>query len=174
MIWYVLISLLILLLLWILVAPVIILLDTANNRYLLALPGIFKAMVVPSEHLFHIRGRILFIPFTYNPFLRKPDKKKKDKKDEESTKKRRPKKIFRDLKLVIHILGSLRIRKLKLDIDTDDFILNAWLIPVFSIVDSENIQMRANFEGHASMLLDLRIRIGTILWIYIMNRIKSF
>ena len=160
-------------LLWILVVPVIIFLDTDHNRYLLALPGIFKAMVVPSEYFFHIRGRIFFVPFTYNFFLRKPGKKKKDKETEKSAKKRRPKKIFGEFKLAIHVLRAFRIRKLELDIDTEDFLLNAWLIPVFSTVNSENIQMRANFEGYASMLLDLRIRISDLLWIFIMNKIKS-
>lgn len=158
------------LLAWILVAPIIIFLDTDHNRYFLSLPGIFKAMVVPSEHLFHIRFRIFLIPFTYNPFTGKPEKKKKEKK----IKKRKPKKISGLFRLLIQVLRSFRIRKLELDIDTDDYILNAWLIPVFSTVNSDNIQMRANFEGYASLLLDLRTRIGTLLWIYIINKIQSF
>lgn len=171
MIWFIIIiSVLILLLLWILVAPVIIYLDTDRNRYFLSLPGIFKAMVIPSERLFHIRFRIFFVPFTYDPFTEKPEKKKKEKK----IKKRRPKKISGLFKLAIRVLRSFRIRKLELDIDTDDYILNAWLIPVFSTVNSENIQMRANFEGYASLLLDLRTRIGTLIWIFIINKIKSF
>jgi hypothetical protein len=174
MIWIILISLLILLLIWVLVVPVIIYMDTYHNRYILALPGIFKAIAVPSEYLFHIRGRIFCIPFTYNPFLRKPDKKKKEKETEKSAEKRRLKKTLRNLKLVIRVLRSFKIRKLELNIDTDDFMLNAWLITVFSTVNSRNIQMRANFMGYASLLFDLRIRIGTLLWIFIMNKIKSF
>ena len=173
MIWIILISVLIFLLVWILVAPVIIFLDTDNKRYLLILPGIIKVMLVPSEYLFHIRGRIFFIPYTYNFFLRKKGKKKKEKVTEKSTEKRKLNKIFRQFKMAVHMLCSFRIRKLELDIDTEDIMLNAWLIPAFSMVNSENIQLRANFKGHTSLILDLRIRIGTLIWVYFMNRIKS-
>ena len=174
MIWSILILFLILLLIWILVVPVIIFLDTDRNRYFLALPGIFKATVIPSAHLFRIRFRIFFVPFTYNPFARNPGKKREKKEPEKSVKKRKAKRIPGGFKFVIQVLRSFRIRKLKLDIDTDDFTLNAWLVPVFSAMNSENIRMRTNFEGHASLLLDLRFRIGTLLRIFIINKIKSF
>lgn len=174
MIWLILIALFVLLLLWILVAPVIIFLDTDHNQYLLTLPGIFKAMLVPSEHFFTIEGRIFLFPFTYNPFLRQPDKKKNKKSAEKSIEKRNSKQISGLFKMAIQVLRSFRIRKLELNIDTDDFTLNAWLIPVFSTLNSENIQMRVNFKGYASLLLDLRICIGTLFWIFIMNKLKSF
>ena len=59
---------------------------------------------------------------------------------------------------------AFRIKKLKVDIDTDDFTLNAWLIPVFSAVNSENIHLQVNFTGRQFLLLDLRITLGTFLW----------
>ena len=71
-------------------------------------------------------------------------------------------------------LGSFRIRKLHLDLDTDDFMLNAWLVPVFSMVNSKDIQMRVNFDGNSSLLLDLRIHLGSLLWIFIKSRYRTF
>ena len=71
------------------------------------------------------------------------------------------------------MIRSIRIRKLLLDIDTDDFMLNAWLVPAFSMVNSGNIQMKVNFEGTSSLILDLRARIGTLLWIVVTNKYKS-
>jgi len=65
-----------------------------------------------------------------------------------------------------------RIRKLHLDLDTDDTIMNAWLVPVFSIVNTQNIQVRVNFEGISSLTLDLRTRLGSLLWIFIRTNIN--
>ena len=84
MIWYILISLLLVFVFWILLVPVIIYTNTDRNRYLLTLPGIFRAVVVPDEGLFHIRGWIFFIPFRFNPF-----EQKKKKEEQKPRRKRR-------------------------------------------------------------------------------------
>jgi len=57
----------------------------------------------------------------------------------------------------------IEVRKLELDLDTDDFSLNVWLIPAISMVNGENIHMQVNFEGRAALEMDLRTRIGTLL-----------
>ena len=172
MIWYTIISLFVATLLWILLGPVIIFLNTDNRRYYLALPGIFKAVVVPSDDLFHIRGWIFFIPYKFDPFQQK--KKKRRRKIEKPKRKRGSKKLSGGLQLINGITRSVRIRKLLLDLDTDDFILNAWLIPVFSSVNSKNIRMRVNFEGTSSLFLNLQTRLGTLLWNVLRNKYKSF
>ena len=176
MIWWILITILVLFLVWLLLGPVILFLDTDNNRYVLALPGIISLALVPSDELFHIRCRVFFIPFQYHPFREKRKKRKKKKEEkgkEKPEKKKRFKKPSGSFRLGMDLLRSFRIRKLFLLVDTDDFVLNAWLIPVFSIVNSDNIQLKANFTGYFSMLLDVRTRLGVLLWNFIRNRIKS-
>jgi len=138
----------------------------------LVLPGIFKAVVVPSEEIFHIRGWIFFIPFRFNPFLAKTGKSKA--KPKKPGGKRRLIKFSEGKQIISYVVRSIRIRKLLLDIDTDDFMLNAWLVPAFSMVNSRDIQMRVNFEGTSSLLLDLRTRLGTLLWIVIKIKYRSF
>jgi hypothetical protein len=172
MILYIVISFFIALLLWILFCPVIIFVNTVNNQYHLMLPGIFKAVVVPSPELFYVRGWIFFIPFKYHPFRGK--RKKKKEKPEKKPKKKRPRRIGGNVRLLTDAVASFRIRKLRLDLDTDDFMLNAWLVPAFSLVNSKNIQMRVNFEGNSSLLLELRIHLGSLLWIFIRNRYRTF
>jgi len=71
------------------------------------------------------------------------------------------------------MLHAMRIRKLHLDVDTDDFTLNAWLIPVFSAVNSENIRLQANFEGNATLLLDLRTSLGALIWAFLKSKYNS-
>jgi hypothetical protein len=172
MIWIVIISLLIALLLWILIGPVILFVNTERNLYLVMLPGIIKAVVVPAEELFHIRGWIFFIPFKFNPFRIKRKRKKKEPKPVKK-KKKRSISLSGGIEMGRSITRSFRIRKLHLNIDTDDFLLNAWLIPAFTAVNSRNIHMQANFEGDASLLLDLRTRLGSILWNLTRIKIKS-
>ena len=172
MIGYIIISLMIAFLLWILIGPVTLYLDTDTSRYHLVLPGIFKAVVVPSTDIFYIRIWIFFIPFRIRPFKSKSSERKK--KPGKSGRKWRLKKFTGSKQTVSRVIHSLRIKKLSLDIDTDDFLLNAWLVPLFSSMNSENIQMRVNFEGSSSLLLDLRGRIGNLLWIVISTKYKSF
>lgn len=172
MIWYIIISSLIALLLWTLIGPVTLFLNTDTSRYHLVLPGIFKAVVVPSTDVFYIRVWIFFIPFRFNPFQVKTGKRKE--KPKKSRRKWGLKKLAGGKQIISDVVRSIRIRKLSLDVDTDDFMLNAWLVPVFSLVNSGDIQMRVNFEGTSSLLLDLRIRLGTLLWIVIKNKYRSF
>lgn len=146
-------------LMWLLLVPVILYTNTDRNRYFLTLPGIFKAVVVPAGGLFHIRGWIFFIPFKYNPF--EPRKKKEKHKP-----RKKKKSLWRsgNFRTMQGALRAFRIRRLEADIDTDDFTMNAWLVPVFSAVNEENICLRVNFEGHQSLLLDLRVTLGVLLW----------
>jgi hypothetical protein len=180
MIWiFIILFLLVGLLAWVLFGPIIIFVNTETNRYQLALPGVFRLAVVPSGGLFHIRCRAFFIPWQYNPF--KPKKEEGLEKEEKKAKgkAKQPKKPrglkirSGSLRMAGDLLRSFRIRKLDLDLDTDDVILNAWLVPAFSMVNCENIRMRVNFEGNASLLLDLRTRLGALLWIFIRNKYKS-
>lgn len=159
MFWYLFIALLLLLLFWLLLMPVILYADTTRNRYVLTMPGIIRLRLVPSGTLFYIRAWIFFVPFRFNPFRVKKSKKS------HKAKQRRKRRSFKAGALS-PVLRAIRIRKLKLDVDTEDFSFNAWLIPAFSLANGGNIDMQVNFLGKFSLLLDLRISIGTLLWKY--------
>jgi hypothetical protein len=170
------------LLAWLIAGPVILYLDTERGDYRLSLPGIIRVALVPSEKIFDLRVRIFFIPLRFNPFS--PGKAwgrkkagKEDKKDKEPSRRKRKAAFLKikkgSLRMGRDFLRAIRIRKLRLDLDTDDFILNAWLVPAFSSVNRDNIRMQVNFEGRASLLLDLRTRMGTLAWIYIKNQYRS-
>jgi len=173
MIWYILIILFTLLLLWILLGPVFLFMNTERNRYQLMLPGVVQASVVFSDGLPNIKGWIFFIPFRFNPFnIERKEKKKKEKKKENALRrlKKSGKKIA-NMGMLKDAVRAFRIRKLNLNIDTDDFILNAWLIPAFSAINNgRNVQMQINFEGHMFLDLKLRTRLASLVWILIKNR----
>ena len=164
MIWYILIALFAGLILWILLVPVIIKLDTSRNLYRFMLPGIVSARVVPTAEFFLIRCRILFVPFTIDPLS--IGNRSKTKQEKVKKKKKRKRQSGRKLlKKFRKVTRAIRLRRLELDIDTDDFLLNAWLVPAFTAVNSyRNIQMQVNFEGNLFLHLDVRTRIAAILW----------
>jgi hypothetical protein len=171
MIWYIIIALLVLFILWMLLVPVAVRIDTEYRLYAVTLPGIFNVYTVPSEGLFFIRIWVFFIPFKLDPFRMKRKKKKKEVSEKPKKKKRsffgRPGNVKRVRKMT----RAVKIRRLEADIDTDDFPLNAWLIPVFAAVNSyDNINMRINFAGNLQLRMDVRTRIGHMLWLFITNR----
>jgi hypothetical protein len=166
MIWMILIAFLVLILLWILLAPVIILLDSRRNLYRVFLPGILGVALVPGDTLFFLRIRVFFIPFRIDPF-----KKRKEKEGKKEAHKLKWS-FSGGMKRALALLRTIRIRRFILDIDTDDFALNAQLVPVFSAINESagNLDLGVNFKGQASLLLDARTRLGTVLWAYLMNR----
>jgi hypothetical protein len=169
MIWYILISLLLIFILWILFVPVILYTNTERMRFLLTLPGIFRAVVVPKGGLFQIKGWVFFIPFKFNPFKQK---RKKETQKPRKKKKKKGRWWTGNLQTMRAALRGFRIKRLEADIDTDDFTMNAWLVPVFSAINQENIHLQVNFEGHQSLLLDMRVTLGALLWNIIKTKYK--
>lgn len=169
MIWYILIFAFIFLLAWIMLAPVVLFIHTERKRYQLMLPGVLQAGLVYRNGLLYIKGWIFFIPFRFNPF--RIQGKKKGKKDQLTKQRKKSNKRKVPIRSMKEALGAFRIKKLHMDIDTDDFMLNAWLVPAFSAVNNgRNVQMQVNFEGNMFLDLDLRTRIASLAWIFIKNR----
>lgn len=165
MIWYILILLFVLLLSWILLGPVILRLNTDLNQYQIMLPGVVKASVIPSQGLTYIRGWIFFIPFRIDLSKLNKGRGKKDKKRKKTGKR------TGNIKMIRSVPGAFHVRRLWIDADTDDFMLNVWLIPAFATINNNrNIRMQVNFEGYLFMDLDLRTRIISLLWVIIKNR----
>ena len=156
---------------WILFGPVMLTIDTDRNVYRFMLPGVISLKLVPGDEIFKIKGWIFFVPFRMNPFTagKKSGKKKKVPKKKSKGKRKTP-----GLGTIQRALGLIRIKRLELDMDTDDFLLNAWLVPAFSAVSQyQQINMRVNFEGNLFLFLDARTRIGAILWMILKMKVKS-
>jgi len=167
MILYIIIALFLVFLTWILLAPLVIQVDTASGRYRVMLPGVLTVKAVPADGLFFVRAWIFFIPLKFDPF--RPGKRKDGKK--ETGKKKRRKGFRMSAGKARKILRAIRIRRLAIDVDTDDYVLNAWLVPALAVANRyDNIEMRVNFEGNLFMHMDLRTRPGRILWILLTKR----
>ena len=62
------------------------------------------------------------------------------------------------------LIKSFRLRLLHINIDTEDFILNANLVPVLLLTNTDRINLNVNFMDENSIIMDLRNRLANFLW----------
>ena len=62
-------------------------------------------------------------------------------------------------KLVWPVIKTFELEVLKVDIDTDNYVLNAQLIPVFMWISQDKIRLSVNFEGNASLYMLINNRL---------------
>lgn len=95
-------------------------------------------------------------PFGVSP-EKKPEKKKKRRAKGNTPASAR-------LRLVTGVLGSFRLKRFELDLDTDDYVLNAQLYPVNHLVWGERAHININWQNENRLLLVLESRVGRILY----------
>jgi hypothetical protein len=65
------------------------------------------------------------------------------------------------------LLASFRVRRFFINLDTDDFILNAYLYPIFTLLNGKNRRLAINFQGQTVVDVFLTNRVWRILWLLI-------
>lgn len=156
-------GLLFLVLLGLLFIPIELYVDTITNQYYLRLRGLVKASIESDEEeLLRIRISVFFRNFNFYP-LQNLGTTKKHKEEVRKIKKRRKK---NSRKKIIRLLKSFRVKKIYVNLDTGDCLMNARLYPVFAFLNYHQGKFKINFEGRNQMVL------------YVQNRpiriIKSF
>ncbi len=163
------------LVLWILVAPFVIIIDTVNERYLVKLVTFGSAELLLREDVIKIVIRVLFLRFSIDPF--KPRKKKAGIKKEKPGKPAKKKPFFRSLrsgrKFIIQMIRSFRA-ELEAEVDTGDVITNAYLFPAAVFLNRENIHISVNNSGVNNFRLELRNRMIIVLFILIRYKISRW
>lgn len=158
MIWFLIIFLfLILLLLWL---PLEVLVDTEVDLYMARWRGIFALRATPESGKWRIFYRVFFWEKEY-VFSKKAPKKveatpKKEKKP--AKKRKRPSLKFLGI-LFRQLLKALHFKKLYINLDTDDYVLNAWLYPVFWAGSTHNRELLINFRGQQEVAIHLQTRL---------------
>ncbi len=151
------VGLLLALMLWLLLAPLIIRVDTARHDYSLSWRGIGRVSVVLLNDELALRVRIFFWRMHFFP-LRKPDKPDKPTSAKKRTGIQRR---FTWLKAK-RLLQSFRIQRFKVELDTDDYALNAQLYPLLYWVSGPSRDLSVNFSGRNRLLLQIENRLFRI------------
>jgi hypothetical protein len=139
------------LLLYLLFAPIIMVVDTRSDEYFLQLKGLLKASVLADEiDVLKIHLRILFFDFHFYPLRPRADEKPKEKTANRLKQKTRRKVNF---KTILRLLRSFKITSFYLNIDTGNCITNARLYPIFAFLDFYKGGFKINFTGQNTLVL---------------------
>lgn len=170
MTWLIIIGILTLALIYLLVAPIYLLISTPESRYEAGLTGIFKIWLnTKTEGLPELYGRFFFIERKIKLQL------SKGKPKSPTTIRKRIRRLFKRrvvlsrskirffLQLSWKLLRSFKLKQLKVNIDTGDVIHNAHLIPVFTMAYHDNIQLSVNYEDENEFILHFENKLGTII-----------
>jgi len=163
-------SLLLTLIIGLLFVPIILFIDTDTKEYYIQLKGLAKANIeADEEKLLRIKLRTFFRNFYFYPLQKTGITKKK--KNSKSTKKKQGKKM--SLRQGLSLLGSFKVKRFLLDIDTGNCIQNAKLYPVFELINYRIGGFKVNFIGRNRFALHMQNRPINILKSFI-NPKKSY
>lgn len=142
------------LIIWILFAPLYINISTRNDEYQVGLSGLFRIYLDKDQG---------FAPYFKSPIATFPIKSKTRKKTRKSKPKKRTKRstdVPGLIKLTRAVLGSFRIKRFEVEIDSGDCITNAYLIALLSPIGG----FRINDQGKNNLALTIRNRPIRIAW----------
>lgn len=155
-------SLLLVLLLGLLFSPLIIRVNTQQNLYQLSW-GLARVQLTPATDGGHFLFRYAFWRWEF-PVLKLLAKLPRPKKPEAKA-KMAPKKgtgffSFRRLRRVIR---TFKLRFFYLDVDTDDFVYNAYWYPVFRVLSTPTRTLTINFAGRNQCAFEVHNRVYDVL-----------
>ena len=155
------------LILWIVLTPVYVRVNTDLNQYEVSQAGTLKVSFYPWEKP-AMRMRVFGVT------INMVKKKKKDRpvsgvKKSKSTFKRSPSTW---LYLVRGIYKSFQLKRLVCTVDLDDVVLTAQLIPIIVLMNSGVVSVNTNFMDRYFLYLEIKGRVNKLLWTFLRFFIK--
>jgi len=127
---------------YLLYVPVILNIDTVSNEYYLQIRGLAKASWEKHEvEIARIKLRVFYFNFYFYPL-----------------RSLRFKKIKRVNRQYCRLASTFKLKKLRVDLDTGDFTLNAKLYPVFALLNYRFGGMHINYNGRNQLALQIENR----------------
>jgi hypothetical protein len=139
-------------------------------------PDLFRLDIdLNGENLITVLLYVFFVRFTWHPFkmkIRQPDKTVASKRTN-----RFDLLNWNQLKFFIRVawqsIKKSRLRKLYLDLDTRNVIINANLYPVFELMnDRPRVNLNINYSGNFALSLDLQDNLWNVIRIVLSNLLK--
>ncbi len=155
MFWVIFFSLLLLMVVYLLLMPIVLCIDTIKNLYYIQLWGLAKASLQgDEEELIQVRFKVFFMDFSFYP-LRKFDSKKGKRSKEVQVKEKRKRMSFRT---GWRLLKTFKVKRFLLNIDTGNCISNAKLYPLFAFLNYRMGGFNINFQGRNQLVLHIQNR----------------
>lgn len=148
---------------WILFKPVSIRVDTDCGDYRISQAGTVSFWLDQDY-----RPRMSLIGIPFSPPIRGKEKKQKHEPEVRPRRKRKPFSPRKLYTLVRRIIRALTIKRLIVDLDTDDVVLNAYMTPVFMAVSHGAVSLSANHTGRMRAILHAEIRVYRLVWAFLL------
>lgn len=142
--------------------PMHVILRTKHDDYRLHWGRFFSGKFIPETRDFRkskIRLKFFYWTREVQPFIRGRKKAMKPKRRKKK-KSMLPFKLRRPVTTAKSLLRSFHVVSFRVNLDTDDYVLNAILFPVFSLLNTEKHHLDINFEG----VVDIEINIKNKGW----------
>jgi hypothetical protein len=148
--------------------PLTVKIDTDNENYFIRLPGVLGFRVMKGMSGWKIRYSVLFMRFYVKLFQPGEHRKKLDKENLKSKKRTSGWRSKMDYALMgINIMRTFRLKKLRWSIDTDDYPLNAQLIPLVSFLNNDRVNVSVNFNDYNAFYIVLQTYLFRIIYVTI-------
>lgn len=148
---------------WIVTTPLRIKIDTENQLYQVHWKGIAEAILIPLSNDFLIRFRVFFWKKDFYPLRQKAKQLEKKEKTKKVKSTKQSSDLNRRFKKGIQLLKSFEVKTFKLNLDTDNYIYNSYLYPVFYFLNKEHRQLKINYQGDLELQLEIENRLYRIL-----------
>ena len=162
MILAILLSLILLLIGWLLIAPLRLFVDTGQGMLEIRWWGLGAAGLYHTGDDLLFRFRIFFWKKEIDLLTWQPTKKKKKAKKAKKKKKRG--KIPMSLRKFRRLLKTFKILEWELDLDTDNYLVNGWLYPVFYFLNRAGKRFQINYRGRFYWRMVIENRGYRVLW----------
>lgn len=159
--WWLLVpAFLIIVLLFLLLSPVIIDLNSETGKCELRWSAFGSMKLILDDEKFLLRFRIAGYRFTIDPAERKykPPVKKAERKQ-----RRGNMTLVQIIGKSQALLQSFQVRDFHFDFDSNDFLLNSWLYPVVHWIDPSHRKWNINFNGRNTVMLKIENNLWRLL-----------
>ena len=145
-----------------LLTPIRLRIDSVKNIYQAEWKHLFSANLLFQNDEPIVQLKSFFWKKEINLLKINPSPNKATQKETKPTKQKKSKFNFR--KKIKPLLKSFQVRKFFVNIDTNDYVWNAYLFPIFYFLKNKNRQLHINFQGNVEVLLEIQNRPIRILW----------
>ncbi len=148
---------------WILIAPLELHINSTKNQYQLRWGRVARIEWLPAPDDILIRLKILFREKVYHPLTRAPKKKIKTEDKSKSTKQKKGWSLKKWKRKIINLLNSFQVEKFRVNLDTGDYVYNSYLYPIFWMMNKGDTQLNINYSGESEILVVIKNRLYRIL-----------
>ncbi|MCU0357623.1 MAG: hypothetical protein MUE95_08585 [Cyclobacteriaceae bacterium] len=165
---------LLLLLLGVLITPIVLFIDTDQNRYEVRQLPAFRISFDIKKLSPQLKLLGIPIPIKWNSQKSKEGSIEKEKQAVKKSNRKGFSKSWRAWKfLVTRAVESFRVKRFVVLVDTDDVVWNAQLTPLFLLASQGPCTLQTNYNGRMYCTLEASLTPGRLLWIFILFLTKK-